>query len=119
MPLDVGGDVLEIVQRVCDRALNVATASAKSSTHGAKAGMRALRGRTVKHLPDGEGVVKDRALKLAVQKEKRRSGPSGASNWPQGPRVARERSGHSAWCVSWLILQMGRSSHHSRLDARS
>ena len=27
MPLDVGGDVLEIVQRVCDRALNVATAS--------------------------------------------------------------------------------------------
>jgi hypothetical protein len=65
MPLDVGGDVLEIVQRVCDRALNVATASAKSSTHGAKAGMRALRGRTVKHLPDGEGVVKDRALKLA------------------------------------------------------
>ena len=23
MPLDVGGDVLEIVQRVCDRALNV------------------------------------------------------------------------------------------------
>ena len=53
MPLDVGGDVLEIVQRVCDRALNVATASAKSSTHGAKAGMRALRGRTVKHLPGG------------------------------------------------------------------
>ena len=92
MPLDVGGDVLEIVQRVCDRALNVATASAKSSTHGAKAGMRALRGRTVKHLPDGEGVVKDRALKLAVEKKKRRSGPSGASNWPQGPRVARERS---------------------------
>ena len=29
MPLDVGGDVLKIVQRVCDRALNVATASAK------------------------------------------------------------------------------------------
>ena len=92
MPLDVGGDVLEIVQRMCDRALNVATASAKSSTHGAKAGMRSLRGRTVKHLPDGEGVVKDRALKLAVEKKKRRSGPSGASNWPQGPRVARERS---------------------------
>ena len=43
MPLDVGGDVLEIVQRVCDRALNVATASAESSTHGAKAG--SVRGR--------------------------------------------------------------------------
>ena len=42
MPLDVGAaDVLEIVQRVCDRALNVATASAKSSTHGPKAGMSA------------------------------------------------------------------------------
>ena len=90
MPLDVGGDVLEIVQRVCDRALNVATASAKSSTHGAKAGMRALRGRTVKHLPGGEGVVKDRILKPAVEKKKRKSGPSGASNWPQGPRVVRE-----------------------------
>ena len=34
MPLDVGGDVLEIVQRVCDRALNVATASAESSHQG-------------------------------------------------------------------------------------
>ena len=43
MPLDVGADVLEIVQRVCDRALNVATASAESSTHGAKAG--SVRGR--------------------------------------------------------------------------
>ena len=34
MPLDVGPEVLNIVQHVCDRALNVATASAKSSTHG-------------------------------------------------------------------------------------
>ena len=63
MPLDVGADVLEIVQRVCDRALNVATASAKSSTHGPKAGMRALFGKTVHHLPGGHGIVKDRALK--------------------------------------------------------
>ena len=45
----------------------------------------------MKHLPGGEGVVKDRILKPAVEKKKRKSGPSGASNWPQGPRVARER----------------------------
>ena len=57
MPLDVGADVLEIVQRVCDRALNVATASAKSSTHGPKAGMRALYGKTVQHLPGGEATA--------------------------------------------------------------
>jgi hypothetical protein len=92
MPLDVGADVLEIVQRVCDRALNVATASAKSSTHGPKAGMRALFGKTVHHLPGGHGIVKDRALKLAVEKKKRKSGRSGASNWPRGSRAARERS---------------------------
>jgi len=91
MPLNVGSDVLEIVQRVCDKALNVAKARAASSALGPKAGMRALRGRTVKHLPDGEGIVKDRILKPAVEKKKRRSGPSGASNWPQGSRVARER----------------------------
>ena len=89
MPLDVGGDVLEIVQRVCDRALNVATASAKSSTHGPKAGMRALFGKTVHHLPGGLGIVKDRALKLAVEKKKRKPGRSGASNWPRGSRAAR------------------------------
>ena len=92
MPLDVGADVLEFVQRVCDRALNVATASAKSSTHGPKAGMRALFGKTVHHLPGGHGIVKDRALKLAVEKKKRKSGRSGASNWPRGSRAARERS---------------------------
>ena len=92
MPLDVGADVLEIVQRVCDRALNVATASAKSSTHGPKAGMRAIFGKTVQHLPGGHGIVKDRALKLAVEKKKRKPGRSGASNWPRGSRAARERS---------------------------
>ena len=92
MPLDISSDVLQIVQRVCDKALNVAKARAASSALGPRAGMRALRGRTVKHLPDGEGIVKDRILKPAVEKKKkRRSGPSGASNWPQGSRVARER----------------------------
>ena len=60
MPLNVGSDVLEIVQRVCDKALDMAKARAASSALGPKAGMRALRGRTVKHLPDGEGIVKER-----------------------------------------------------------
>ena len=91
MPLDVGPEVLNIVQRVCDRALNVATASAKSSTHGPKAGMRALYGKTVKHISGGKGIVKDRALKLALQKKKRKSGPSGASNWPRGSKETRRR----------------------------
>ena len=39
MPLDVGSDVLAIVQRVCDKALNVAKARATSSALGPKAGM--------------------------------------------------------------------------------
>ena len=91
MPLDVSSDVLQIVQRVCDKALNVAKARAASSALGPKAGMRALFGKTVKHLPRGEGVVKDRALKLAERKKKRRSGRSGASNWPRGTKETRER----------------------------
>ena len=85
MPLDVGGDVLEIVQRVCNRALNVATASAKSSALGPKAGMRALRGRTVKHLPGGERVVKDRALKPAVADARDRW----RSSWLRFPATTR------------------------------
>ena len=67
MPLDISSDVLEIVQRVCDKALNVAKARAASSALGPKAGMRALRGRTVKHLPDGEGIVKGREEKAQVR----------------------------------------------------
>ena len=55
--------------------------------------MRALRGQTVKHLPGGKGIVKDRALKLAVEKKKRKSArrerPIGRRG--QGSRVARER----------------------------
>ena len=40
MPLNVGSDVLEIVQRVCDKALNVAKGKARaaSSALGPKAG---------------------------------------------------------------------------------
>ena len=91
MPIDVSSDILEIVQRVCDKALNVAKARAASNALGPKAGMRALFGKTVKHLPRGEGVVKDRALKLAERKRKRRSGRSGASNWPRGTKETRER----------------------------
>ena len=91
MPLDISSDVLQIVQRVCDKALNVAKARAASNALGPKAGMRALFGTTVKHLPDGEGVVKDRALKMAAEKKKRKSGRSGASNWPRGTRAMRER----------------------------
>ena len=90
MPLDVGSDVLAIVQRVCDKALNVAKARATSSALGPKAGMKALYGKTVKHLPGDEGVVKDRSLKLA-ERRKRKSGRSGASNWPRGPKEMRER----------------------------
>ena len=44
MPLDVGSDVLAIVQRVCDKAVNVAKARATSSALGPKAGMKALYG---------------------------------------------------------------------------
>ena len=91
MPLDVSSDVLAIVQRVCDKALNVAKARAMSSALGPKAGMRALYGKTVKHLPRGEGVVKDRVLKMAAEKKKRKSGRSGASNWPRGTMATRER----------------------------
>ena len=91
MPLDISSDVLQIVQRVCDKALNVAKARAASNALGPKAGMRALFGTTVNHLPDGEGVVKDRALKMAAEKKKRKSGRSGASNWPRGTRAMRER----------------------------
>ena len=44
-------------------------------------------------MPEGEGVVKDRALKF-VPRKKRRSGKSGKSNWPKNKaeRLARERS---------------------------
>ena len=62
MPLDVSSDVLAIVQRVCDKALNVAKARATSSALGPRVGMKALYGKTVKRLPRGEGVVKDRVV---------------------------------------------------------
>ena len=55
MPLDVGGDVLEIVQRVCDRALNVATARAKSSTHARRQGWHEGVARTDGEAPSWRG----------------------------------------------------------------
>jgi len=93
MSLALPAEVLSTVQRVCDRALNLPVASARSSKHGPKAGMEMLFGRTVQHLPEGDGVVKDRPLVFAVKK-KRRSGKSGRSNWPKNmaERLARERS---------------------------
>ena len=92
-PLGVSSDVLSVVQRVCDRALNLPMARTKSHTHGAKAAMKLLYGKTVNHLPGGGGVVKDRPLKFVVQK-KRRSGKSGKSNWPKNKaeRLARVNS---------------------------
>ena len=93
LPLGVTADVLSTVQRVCDRALNLSVARARSSMHGPKAGIKMLHGKTVQYLPGGDGVVKDRALKF-VSKKKRRSGKSGKSNWPKdkAERLAREQS---------------------------
>ena len=93
LPLGVTADVLSTVQRVCDRALNLSVARARSSMHGPKAGIKMLHGKTVQYLPGGDGVVKDRALKF-VAKKKRRSGKSGNSNWPKdkAERLAREQS---------------------------
>lgn len=93
MSLALPAEVLSTVQRVCDRALNLPVASARSNKHGPKAGMEMLFGRTVQHLPEGDGVVKDRPLVFVVKK-KRRSGKSGRSNWPKNKaeRLARERS---------------------------
>ena len=64
LPLGVTADVLSTVQRVCDRALNLSVARARSSMHGPKAGIKMLHGKTVQYLPGGDGVVKDRALKF-------------------------------------------------------
>ena len=93
MSLALPAEVLSTVQRVCDRALNLPAASARSSMHGSKAGMKMLYGRTVQHLPEGDGVVKDRPL-VCVLKKKRRSGKPGKSNWPKNKaeRLAREQS---------------------------
>ena len=80
---------LSLAHLVCDRALNLPFARTVSGFRGPKAAMTTLYGRTVKVLACGNGVIKDRPLALREHK-KRRSGPSGRSNWPIGTR--RERA---------------------------
>ena len=87
--LDVSTGDLSLAHLVCDRALNLPFARTVSGSKGPKAAMTTLFGRTVKVLACGNGVIKDRPLALRAHK-KRRSGPSGRSNWPIGTR--RERA---------------------------
>jgi hypothetical protein len=86
--LDVSTGDLSLAHLVCDRALNLPFARTVSSHKGPKAAMTTLYGRTVKVLACGNGVIKDRPLTLCAHK-KRRSGPSGRSNWPTGTRQER------------------------------
>ena len=87
--LDVSEGDLSLAHLVCDSALNLPFARTVSSSKGPKAAMTTLYGRTVKVLACGNGVIKDRPLALRAQHKKRRSGPSGKSNWPRGTRQER------------------------------
>ena len=87
--LDVSAGDLSLAHLVCDSALNLPFARTVSSSKGPKAAMTTLYGRTVKVLACGNGVIKDRPLALRAQHKKRRSGPSGKSNWPRGTRQER------------------------------
>ena len=82
MPLVVGSDVLAIVQHLrqgtqCGQSPRNVERSEAAGWHDCS-----VRKDAVQHFPCGKGVVKDRPLKLAERK-KRKSGRSGASNWPR------------------------------------
>lgn len=86
--LNVPATDISLASVACSKALNLPAARALSRRRGAMVAIDALHGRTVKLLPKGRGVIKDRPLAFLAPK-KRRSGPSGKSNWPKN-RQERE-----------------------------
>ena len=86
--LNVPATDVSLASVACSKALNLPAARALSLRRCAGVAIDALHGRTVKVLPKGHGVIKDRPLAFLAPK-KRASGPSGKSNWPKN-RQERE-----------------------------
>jgi len=104
--LNVPATDVSLASVACSKALNLPAARALSRCRGAKVAIDALHGRTVKVLPNGRGVIKDRPLAFQARK-KRASGPSGKSNWPKN-RQERE---------AWYARRARPSSDRQTMDA--